>query len=390
MQEGKILAVDDWDTIRNLYSGPNIDLGEQVILPGLINTHCHLDYTLMSGKFTKPPSFTSWIQSMVQEKRQWSEADFQNSWAVGFGKLLKTGTTCIGDTVSDPTRFEPQQIGDGPRLIPFYECIHLDGTTMNREQLELITDKIKNFRTKKFSRAGISPHALYTTSKELWRTIRSEECLRSAPISIHLAESAEEFDLFSNNSGRMYEWFNTLGHLPKWGKGSPISLLEQSGHLSKGMIAAHVNMLGTGDLERLAENDVQIVHCPRSHAYFDHPPFPIGDFQSRGINISLGTDSLASVSDEHFPESLSLFHDMRLLSEGKNAVRPVSILEMGTINGAKALGLDQVTGSLEPGKSADWISLPWGGDSKGFYEQIIGHSEHVQSAWIDGKRFDFN
>ena len=97
MQGDKILAVDDWAKVRREFVGTVLDLGEQVMLPGLINAHCHLDYTLMAGKLKKPTSFTSWIQSMIKQKRAWNEKDFQDSWISGYQKLIQSGTTLVAE-----------------------------------------------------------------------------------------------------------------------------------------------------------------------------------------------------------------------------------------------------------------------------------------------------
>jgi len=385
MHGDKILAVDDWAKVRREFVGTVLDLGEQVMLPGLINAHCHLDYTLMAGKLKNPTSFTSWIQSMIKQKRAWNEKNFQDSWISGYQKLIQSGTTLVADTVSHPSRFDPRNLPRGPRLFPFYELIHLQDTPLDENDLTMSARHAALFEKTKGDKAGISPHAPYTTSPELWRSLKRAPTLCNLPFSMHLSESIEEYDLFKHRKGPMFEWFNSIKHLPEWGTGSPIQLMDQAGILKKNGIAVHVNCLDEGDVERLVQNNMHIVHCPRSHAYFAHPTFQINDLQSKNLNIALGTDSLASVTDEDSPGSLSLFDEMRKLLEGENAVKPESILKMSTLNGAKALGLQGEAGSLEAGKRADWISLPWNGKKESLAEHAIGSLEPVSCVFLGGK-----
>ncbi|MDC0325188.1 amidohydrolase family protein, partial [bacterium] len=247
-----LIEVDEWNVIRKKYSGKVTDLGEQVILPGLINAHCHLDYTLMSGKLESPDSFTSWIQSMIKLKRAWGEEDFQKSWNTGFQNISKTGTTWVADTLSHPTRFDPNKPPSGSNLFPFYELIHLQDSPLDSSILTHTAESIDLFLNKGGGRAGISPHAPYTTTPRLWKSLWNHPILGNSPISMHLSESIEEFDLFRTGSGNMYDMFEATHHLPQWGKGSPIQLMADMGILKKGMIAVHVNCLSKGDAEHLA------------------------------------------------------------------------------------------------------------------------------------------
>lgn len=384
-QGTKILAVGEWKNLSKKFSGKILDLGNQVILPGLINAHCHLDYTLMAGKLGNPMCFTSWIQSMIKEKRSWDTDDFRSSWISGYKSLIQSGTTLIADTLSYPSRFDPSDLPFGPKLLPLYEFIHLPGTDLDENIIQAAEKHALRYSQSSGGKFGISPHAPYTTTPELWQRLNSHRIFGNTPNSIHLSESAEEYNLFTSGSGPMFEWFDSIHHLPEWGIGSPIEVLDEAGVLNDNSIAIHVNYLGNGDVERLAQKNIQVVHCPRSHAYFKHAAFPMKELQSHQINIALGTDSLASMKVEHSPNSLDLFNDMRLLLDGEYSIRPESILTMATINGAKALGLQSEVGSLEKGKQADWISLPWNGKSESLNEHVITNLEPVSNVVVGGR-----
>ena len=386
MQGNKILAVDEWTEVKQQFAGTIVDLGEQVILPGLINAHCHLEYTLMAGKLERPTSFTSWIQSMIEQKSAWDEKAFKESWASGYQSLIQTGTTTVADTLSHPSRFDPDNLPSGPRLFPFYEFIHLENNPLDASNLASCARHAALFEKTTTGKAGISPHAPYTTSPSLWRFLKQDPYLGSLPFSMHLSESIEEYDLFKRGAGPMYEWFDSIEQLPRWGTGSPIQLMNEAGILKKNGIAVHVNCLAEGDIDRLVKNKIHIVHCPRSHAYFRHPTFKINELKSRNLNIALGTDSLASVANDDGPHSLSLFKEMRKLLEGENAVKPEYVLKMSTLNGAKALGLHDETGSLERGKRADWISLPWEGKKESLTEHVISCAKPITCVFLGGKK----
>jgi cytosine/adenosine deaminase-related metal-dependent hydrolase len=193
---------------------------------------------------------------MIKHKRSWSEEDFQESWLSGYKSVIETGTTLIADTLSHPSRFSPPDLPLGPKLFPFYEFIHLQGTPLDESNLAMAAQHAAIFEKLPVGNAGISPHAPYTTTTELWESLRNHTILGNFPMSVHLSESTEEFDLFNRNTGPMHDWFDSIQHLPKWGTGSPVQLMDEAGILKKGGIAVHVNCLGEGDAERLARNDM--------------------------------------------------------------------------------------------------------------------------------------
>jgi cytosine/adenosine deaminase-related metal-dependent hydrolase len=234
---------------------------------------------------------------------------------------------------------------------------------------------------------GLSPHAPYTTVPELLRL--SAQCSRRRRwrLAVHVAESALEFDMFTYRRGEMFDWMQRSSRdMSDCGKVSPVRHLERCGVLSENLLAVHVNYLGKGDAALLARRKAHVVHCPRSHAFFGHGPFPLRELRRAGVNVCLGTDSLASVLKRRRETvELNLFEEMRCLAEREAWLSPREILRMVTINGASALGLGGKVGELRAGAKADLIAVPFAGKAARLYETVLHHLGPLGAVMIDGR-----
>jgi cytosine/adenosine deaminase-related metal-dependent hydrolase len=149
-----------------------------------------------------------------------------------------------------------------------------------------------------------------------------------------------------------------------------------------------VNCLGSGDAGRLARAGTHVVHCPRSHAYFQHPPFPLAELTAAGVNLCLGTDSLASVRGTNRSAiELNFFKEMQMFADTFADVPPERIVRMSTINGARALGRAGDLGEIAPGASADLVALPWSGALPEVFEAIVRNQQSVIASYVAGERF---
>jgi cytosine/adenosine deaminase-related metal-dependent hydrolase len=156
--------------------------------------------------------------------------------------------------------------------------------------------------------------------------------------------------------------------------------------LNRKCLAVHANYLGRDDAKRLAQGQTSVVHCPRSHAYFRHQSFPHAALARAGVNLCLGTDSLATVAkQEDKPLELSLFAEMRALAANCPGLPPKVILQMATRNGASALGLQGRIGELVPNAWADLIAVPCGEAIAVVHEAIVHHTGPVAALMIGGK-----
>jgi cytosine/adenosine deaminase-related metal-dependent hydrolase len=167
--------------------------------------------------------------------------------------------------------------------------------------------------------------------------------------------------------------------------GSPIQHLHRAGALGKNLVAVHVNHLSEGDAALLARNKVSVAHCPRSHFYFQHAHFPLRELTKARVNICLGTDSLATVykTPKTWVE-LNLFEEMRCFAAIHPRVSPRKILEMATLNGARALGLAGRAGEIAAGSFADIIAIPFAGKAADTYDAVLNHRGPLTASLIDG------
>jgi cytosine/adenosine deaminase-related metal-dependent hydrolase len=169
------------------------------------------------------------------------------------------------------------------------------------------------------------------------------------------------------------------------GKRSPIRHLAQTHLLSPQLLAVHVNYLAPGDAPLLGRKRVSVVHCPRSHDFFSHQEFPFGELTEAGINVCLGTDSLASVRKKPRQSvELNLFTEMRQFAAKYPDVTAQQLLRMATMNGALALGMAGDIGELSRGAFADLIALPFAGKAAESYAAALDHSGDVVASLIDG------
>jgi cytosine/adenosine deaminase-related metal-dependent hydrolase len=236
-------------------------------------------------------------------------------------------------------------------------------------------------------RASLSPHAPYSTLPELLRLSAREARERKLPLTTHVAESAQEFEMFVHARGALHAWLKRNERdLSDCGLGSPVEHLARHGVLSKNLLAVHANYLGPRDVAMLARRKVSVVHCPRSHFYFKHRPFPLGRLLQAGVNVCLGTDSLATVykTQREKPE-LNMFEEMRVLTEAHPGLSPKKILRMATVNGAKALGRAGRIGELTKKALADLVAIPYAGKSSGTFEAAVQFSGRIRASMIDGQ-----
>ncbi|MBE0541476.1 MAG: amidohydrolase family protein [Verrucomicrobia bacterium] len=381
----RIAAVGSWTSIRRRHSGRTLDLGEVILLPGLVNAHCHLDYTRMAGMFPPPRGFCDWIKTITTEKSLWSDADFAVSWRDGAAMLLRSGTTTVADIEAMPQLLPKAWQRTPLRVISLLE---MTGIRSRRDPDSVLGEAATKIDSLPRGRcfAGLSPHAPYSTLPRLMNRCGVIARRRRWLVATHLAESATEFEMFRHARGEMFDWLRrNEREMSDCGGISPVQHLAATGLLGANLIATHVNYLAPGDASLLAGKRVSVVHCPRSHDYFRHRVFPYGTLARAGVNICLGTDSLATVRKHPRRDlELNLFHEMRAFAARHSRLASERILQMVTINGARALGLRGEIGELAKHAWADVIALPFSGSVGQSYDAVLEHRGGVSASMIDG------
>jgi cytosine/adenosine deaminase-related metal-dependent hydrolase len=363
-----------------------MDLGDSILMPGLINAHCHLDYTDMAGMIPPRKGFTEWINFMLAAKAEWNYSEFAASWLHGAAMLLRSGTTTVADFEAVPELLPHVWSATPLRLI---SLIEMTGVRHRRDPAGVLNEALALIQRLPGGRcqAGLAPHALYSIPRELPRMAAAMARRRGWLFAIHASESREEFDMFKHARGEMYRWLERNERaMNDCAVGSPIRLLDSQDALGRSTLAVHVNYLARGDASLLASRGATVVHCPRSHAYFGHQRFPFEQLTRAGVNICLGTDSLATVrcNRSHRPE-LDLFQEMRAFAATRPAVSAARVVRMATVSGARALGLEGRAGEIRAGAFADLIALPFSGTTADAYEAVVAHHGRVKASLIEGQ-----
>jgi cytosine/adenosine deaminase-related metal-dependent hydrolase len=382
----RIRAVGSWPDLRPHANGDISDLGEVILLPGLINAHCHLDYTDMAGMLPPPKTFTDWIPLILSAKSAWGCSDYLRSWLNGARMLMRTGTTTVADIETVPDLLPEVWDATPLRVFSFLEMTGIRAGRDPVATLREATEKIDSLSHPRSS-ASLSPHAPYSTVPELLRLSMRAARKRGRRLCIHVAESAQEFEMFMRARGEMFNWMQRNARdMSDCGLGSPVRHLARNKMLGKNLLAIHVNCLARADATLLGKHRVHVVHCPRSHDYFRHPPFLRQRLARAAVNICLGTDSLATVRKirKQNPE-LSLFEEMRELAANEPKLPAAEILRMATVNGARALGRAGQIGELSENALADLIAIPASAKTSDACEAVLDHAGDVNASMIDGR-----
>ncbi|MCE0482873.1 MAG: amidohydrolase family protein [Methylacidiphilales bacterium] len=326
-----------------------IDLGAATLLPGLINAHCHLDYTRFKGAIAPRQSFTEWIKNINALRRSFTTQDYIESIAEGFELLAQGGVTTVANIEAFPELL-PHLPAPPLRTWWFLELIDV---RVRADQDATLRNALDFFEkhpewTGGF---GFSPHAPYTASVDLYRLAKSCSEQYQMLSTTHIAESVEEHEMFSYARGPLHDFLAGLGRdNSDCGHGSALSHLVEHGVIGGDCIIAHLNYLQDYDYELVAGTGASVVHCPKCHTYFGHAAFPLKELRSYGINVCIGTDSLASNN------ALDMRSEMREMQEF-HGLTDRDVLEMATIHGAHALKQSGKIGEISPGSHADLVAF---------------------------------
>jgi cytosine/adenosine deaminase-related metal-dependent hydrolase len=377
---GNVIAdVGRFEEVRANHRGDVFDLGEQIVLPGLINTHCHLDYTLLRGKIPPQKSFTDWIRAINTSKAALSEEDYIASIEAGLAEVQKFGTTTLLNLEAFPNLLPrilrpPLRVWWCAEMIDVREQVPMHEVSGNlHDWFEAHPEWLGGF--------GLAPHAPFTASAQLFSVASEISQKHNLPLTTHVAESHEEMQMFRDASGPLFDFLKTIGRpMDDCGGNTSLSSLMQGQVLDERWILAHLNELTEGDFDLLTRaKKFHIVHCPLSHTFFGHAPFELRRLQRLGFTICLGTDSLASNS------SLSLLSEMRELLRKEPWISPREVLTMATVNGAHAIGQTDSLGKISPGFRADLIAIPSAETGRGVFDAIVAFEGTVPWMMVDGE-----
>jgi len=356
IEDGAVL-VDDRGTIAAV--GPNLvvptrpgalqlEFPDARLLPGLVNTHTHLELTHLAGKNAER-EFAAWIRTLRALKDATTPEEFSRSAEQGVRDAWAAGVTCVADTGSTGAPLEALARLGG-RGIYYQEVFGPDPAqcAASMAELEHALARLSPLASPPLS-LGVSPHAPYTVSEPLYRAVADLARRERWPLAMHLAESRAETELVRDGSGAFADALRARGFAVRAQHCSPVQYLLRLGVLQRatGWLCIHGVQVDGPDIDVLRDAGVAVAHCPRSNRVHGHGTAPLAAFRRAGLPVGLGTDSVVSVGDS------SLLAEATAAGlDGEDALR------MLTIEGARALGLEREIGSLEVGKQADLAVFP--------------------------------
>ena len=338
IEHGRIAAVG---TAAELGVGERYP--EAVILPGFVNTHTHLEYAVYAG-FGDGLSFGPWISTHVERKRRLERADMEAIARLGAAECLRSGITTVGDLAFSGAS-APACADLGLRAIVYLEVFGTEAADALR-QFEEKREYIASALSERVA-VGVSPHAPYTCSTEVYAACASLDL----PVATHLNESGDELDWLLRGEGP-WQPFSELLVEPDGQSG--IRRLAAAGLLDEGVVAAHCVKVDDEEIDLLTRHGVAVAHCPRSNALLGCGIAPLRALRTAGLRVGIGTDGVSSVpSHDFFEELRTVIALARARHERADAISASDALELATLGGARALGLEHELGSLIPGKRAD-------------------------------------
>ena len=380
IDQGKIIAVDKRDILlQQLQPATTIELSNHALIPGLVNAHTHAAMTLLRGYADDMP-LMDWLQEKIwpAESKWVSEGFIEAGTDLAIAEMIRTGTTCFNDMYFYPNVVAQRAEKHGMRACVGMIVIDFP-TVWAANADEYISKGLQvrdELRHSSLVSTAFAPHAPYTVSEEALKRILTLSDELECQIHMHLHETEFEIEQSTAQFGMR-----------------PIERLDQMGMLSSRLSAVHMTQLLPAEIETLQNRGVQVVHCPQSNLKLASGFCPVAALSEAGVSVSIGTDGAASNND------LDMIEEMRfasLLSKGESgdptAMNAYQSLEAATLGGAKALGLEETIGSIEPGKSADLTAIDLNHLSTqplfNAISQIVysSHGNQVTDVWIQGKQ----
>lgn len=395
IDKDKIAAVGPIAAIKKQYADLAIeDFPDCVLMPGLVNAHCHLDrvgfYKRFSIETENNFSPVAWLLESLRYLSSTSSGTVANKMEEALDQILKTGTTCLG-TMAHYEGAYPLVKNSPLRGVVFQEI--LSGPDKRAQQrFEVALALIEQYKEAKPShlKIGFGPYSAYLLSKNLLNIISRHAKDFNLPLQIHAAEHFAEMEFFYESKGTIADQlFPAIGweELPPPHRKTPIQHLEDIGFFSTPLSIVGCYQMGASDFPRLARSLSRVVYCPSANRRFNLGSFPLKELQRQGIPVALGTEVFSNEN------GFDLWEEMRLaLKEGSNPIpTPLELLKMATLGGAYALGFEKEIGSLEAGKKADYILVkkPYGEDlsEEGLLKELILQttSASIEKVVINGQ-----
>ncbi len=346
-----------------------LDFGEAVIAPGFVNAHTHLAFR---NKIPYEENFADWLQRAGRARKALSAEEHSKALETGLAEAIAAGTTAIASTELPPDC--------SVRGYEFVETICFDESIAGK-----VIDELKSSLAAidaRGVRGGIAPHAPFTVTKEILEVCAALAKKEERLLSIHAAESAMETAFLQGHRNELYEMLNNAGaNLNDWEppNTTPIRYLADLGVLGGRTLLVHCNYITPEETDIISRSGSSVVYCPRSSEFFGHGDHPFMRLAEKGVNVALGTDSLAS------NDSLSMLDEVRFLARKFPRKPPGSFWQIATANSAAALGLKNRAGRLKEGMDADIAVIAVSGCSgRDVFDLMVADESRVVAAFSAG------
>ncbi|HEY7771565.1 MAG TPA: TRZ/ATZ family hydrolase, partial [Marinagarivorans sp.] len=380
VEHGKIIAIQPTAQTKAQYRGKEeVTLNQHVLMPGLINAHGHAAMSLLRGYADDLP-LKRWLEEHIwPAEAHWVDAKFvEDGTELAVAEMLKGGTTCFSDMYFYPEAAAEVARVSGIRAQITFPILDFP-TPWAQTPDEAITKGIDlhdRYRAIERITVGFGPHAPYTVSDDVFARIAVLSAELQAPVHIHLHETqAEVDDAIAANGER------------------PIDRLQQLGILTPRTQCVHMTAVNESDIAITAQHGASVIHCPESNLKLASGLCPTQALIDAGITVALGTDGAASNNDlDMFGELQTAALIGKVTANNAEAICAYTALTMATLNGAKALGIDEITGSLEVGKAADMIAISLDDlaclPAFNLASLLVytNQSRNVTDVWVDGRR----
>ncbi len=356
-RDGRIAEVGSDAAVPRGPGVHQVDLGDAILLPGLVNVHAHPELHGMRG-LLEDRSFDAWLPALMRAKRGAYADDWLDAarWCVA--ESLAAGITTLAAT-EDSGASQDALLEAGMRGVVYREVFGPAPEDADRAVAEL-ERKVAAMRERETDmvRVGVSPHAPYTVSLALFANVATFAAAESLPVAVHTSESRAEYELVARSEGPFAEGLRKRGIQPPGGARTTIDLLERLALLGPRTLLIHCVQVDTEDIARIAASGAAVAHCPIANARLGHGIAPVTEMLEASITVAIGTDSVASNNRMDLLEEARAAQLMQRARQGSPSALPGDVLlRMATLDGARALGMEERIGSIEPGKDADLMAV---------------------------------
>jgi 5-methylthioadenosine/S-adenosylhomocysteine deaminase len=380
IQSGKILEILASDAAEKKYSAKSTaKYSSHVVMPGFVNTHTHLAMNYFRG-LADDMALMDWLNNYIwpAEKKFVNHEFVRDASLLAMAEMIRCGTVCFNDmyfflqATAEAAEIAGIRAFIGMTVIDFPTAWAKDVDEYFSKGIEFY----QQYQNHPLVTATVAPHAIYTVAEKNLLRVKEVAEKYNLKINLHLQETADEVNQSLKDTGMR-----------------PIKRLEKIDFLSPRLIGIHLTQTDEEDLAILAKTKPNIVHCPESNMKLASGACPVETLKKLGINVALGTDGAASNNDlDMISEMRSAAFLSKLVTHNPVSLSAKEVITMATLNGAKALGVDHITGSLKAGKSADFIAM----NLDEIETQPLYHPEshavyaasrnQVTDVWVQGKQ----